>query len=309
MDIKRQLTLRQECSFEGKGLHTGKYARLTVKPAPEYTGIVFHRVDLGADAFVEALAENVSNTARSTTICKNGVCVITIEHLMSALTGVGVDNAIIELDNEEVPILDGSAHFFAEAFLKTGLRVQKADRVYIHLSEDLEISDPETGSYLKFSPADKPSYDVTVDFGSKVLGVQTAHWDLSVDYDTQIGCCRTFVFFHEIEYLFKNNLVKGGDLDNAIVIVEHPASEEQVSNLTTLFNCPGLKVTGHGYLNNIKLHFENECGRHKLLDLIGDLRLAGGYLNAKIVAFKPGHKLNTRAAIAIRDLTKNTGNE
>jgi UDP-3-O-[3-hydroxymyristoyl] N-acetylglucosamine deacetylase / 3-hydroxyacyl-[acyl-carrier-protein] dehydratase len=304
MDIKRQLTLRQECSFEGKGLHTGKYARLTVKPAPENTGIVFQRVDLGSDAFVEALAENVSNTARSTTICKDGVCVITIEHLMSALTGVGVDNAIIEIDNEEVPILDGSARFFTESFLKAGLKVQKADRVYINLTEDLEISDPETGSYIKFSPSDKPSYDVTVDFNSKVLGIQKVHWDLSVDYATQIGCCRTFVFFHEIEFLFQNNLVKGGDLDNAIVIVEHPASEEQVNNLTTLFNCPDLKVTGHGYLNNLKLHFDDECGRHKLLDLIGDLRLAGGYVNAKIVAFKPGHKLNTQAAKAIRNLKK-----
>ena len=154
---------------------------------------------------------------------------------------------------------------------------------------------------MRITPADVPSMDITVDFGSRVLGVQTAHWDESTDYAKEIGPCRTFVFFHEIEYLFQNNLVKGGDVDNAIVIVEHPVQPEQVERLSALFNVPELAINDNGYLNNLKLHFPNECGRHKLLDLIGDLRLAGGYLKAKVTAFKPGHTINTRTAKAIRE--------
>lgn len=274
---------------------------MTLKPAPENTGIVFHRIDLGESAFVEALAENVSSTARSTTISKGEASVSTIEHLMSALTGMGVDNALIEIDNVEVPILDGSARYYVEAMSRDGLREQNAERKYVTIPEEIEIKDEKTGSYVRITPADAPSIDITVDFGSRVLGVQTAHWDESTDYAKEIGPCRTFVFFHEIEYLFQNNLVKGGDVDNAIVIVEHPVTREQVERLSALFNVPELSINDNGYLNNLKLHFPNECGRHKLLDIIGDLRLAGGYLKAKVTAFKPGHTINSRAAVAIRE--------
>ena len=274
---------------------------MTLKPAPENTGIVFHRIDLGESAFVDALAENVSSTARSTTISKGEASVSTIEHLMSALTGMGVDNALIEIDNVEVPILDGSARYYVEAMSRDGLREQNAERKYVTIPEEIEIKDEKTGSYVRITPADAPSIDITVDFGSRVLGVQTAHWDESTDYAKEIGPCRTFVFFHEIEYLFQNNLVKGGDVDNAIVIVEHPVTREQVERLSALFNVPELSINDNGYLNNLKLHFPNECGRHKLLDIIGDLRLAGGYLKAKVTAFKPGHTINSRAAVAIRE--------
>lgn len=300
-----QQTLEHECSFEGKGLHTGKYAKMTIKPAPVNSGLVFCRIDLGKDVFVEATAENVSRTDRSTTISCNGVSIITIEHLMSALTGMGVDNAIIEIDNEEVPILDGSAKYFTEGISRAGLVAQDAERKYITLEKEIAITIPETGSYVRISPADEPSYDITLDFNSKVLGIQKVHWDLDVDYVSQIAVCRTFVFFHEIEFLFQNNLVKGGDLDNAIVIVEKPVTQEQIDKLSTLFNCPKLQITEGGYLNNLKLHFDDECGRHKLLDLIGDLRLAGGYLNARITAFKPGHSINTAMAKAIRQAIRN----
>ena len=220
---------------------------------------------------------------------------------MSALTGMGVDNALIEIDNVEVPILDGSARYYVEAIARDGLKEQEAERKYVTIPEEIEIRDEKTGSFVRITPADAPSMDITVDFGSKVLGVQTAHWDESTDYAKEIGTCRTFVFFHEIEYLFQNNLVKGGDVDNAIVIVEHPVRPEQVERLSALFNVPELAINGNGYLNNLKLHFPNECGRHKLLDLIGDLRLAGGYLKAKVTAFKPGHAINTKAAVAIRE--------
>ena len=295
-----QRTLVNTYSFEGKGLHTGKYAHLNIKPAPANTGIVFVRTDAEGQPQIKALAENVSQTSRCTTISKGGVSVWTIEHLMSALTGLGVDNAYIELDNEEVPILDGSARFYVEAILKDGLEVQDAERNYITLSEPVEIKDETTGSYIRISPAQETDYELTVDFNSRILGVQTAHWDYDMDYAEQIAPCRTFVFFHEIEFLAANGLVKGGDVDNAIIIVEHPVKDEQISRLANLFDIPKLEVTGEGYLNNLTLHFPDECGRHKLLDLIGDLRLCGGFLRAKIDAYKPGHSINTAAAKIVR---------
>ncbi len=305
MTLYKQKTLAGEYEFKGKGLHTGRISTMTLKPAPVNTGIVFRRVDLGESAIIEALAGNVSSTARSTTISKGEASVSTIEHLMSALTGMGVDNALVEIDNVEVPILDGSARFYVEAIARDGLKEQEAERKYVDVTEEIEIRDEKTGSYVRITPADSPSMDITVDFGSKVLGVQTAHWDESMDYAKEIGPCRTFVFFHEIEYLFQNNLVKGGDVDNAIVIVEHPVTAGQVERLSALFNVPELAINDNGYLNNLRLHFPNECGRHKLLDLIGDLRLAGGYLKAKVTAFKPGHTINTKAAAAVRDRQSN----
>ena len=299
-----QHTVRRSYCFEGKGLHTGTCSHMRLSAAPAGDGIKFVRSDLPGRPVVEALAENVSSTARSTTISRGDAVVVTIEHIMSALTGLGVDNALIELDNVEVPILDGSARPYVEAILGDGLEDQREPRRYIDLSESLEIRDESTGSWVRIEPAAAPSADVTVDFGSRVLGVQSAHWDPGVDYAQEIGVCRTFCFFHEIEHLYRNNLIKGGDVDNAIVIVEKPVSPEQLASLSRLFNRPGLRVTDSGYLNNLQLHFPDECGRHKLLDLLGDLRLAGGYLNARITAFKPGHSINTKAAKALRALLK-----
>ena len=297
--MQLQQTLRKSYLFEGKGLHTGRVARMTVSPAPADTGIVFKRTDIGEDALVEALAENVSNTARSTTISKGDVSVSTIEHILSALTGMGVDNALIEIDNVEVPILDGSAKPYIEAIWKDGFQEQDAPRKYIELKETVEVVN-EKGSVVRLEPADDFSYDIKIDFNSKVLGVQHAQWDSSVVYPEQIGICRTFVFFHEIEFLFNNGLVKGGDVDNAIVIVEHPVTKEQVDNMSRLFNVPSLEVREDGYLSNLQLRFTNECARHKLLDLIGDLRLCGGFLKAKITAEKAGHGINTTAAKQVR---------
>ena len=253
---------------------------------------------------IEALAENVTNTARSTTISHNEALVVTIEHIMSALTGLGVDNALIELDNIEVPILDGSAKPYIDAITRDGLVDQGVARKYLDIPQTLEIRDDRTGSWVRIEPADHPSADITVDFNSKILGIQSAHWDEFSDYAHEIGVCRTFVFFHEIEYLYRNNLIKGGDVDNAIVIVEHPVSDDQLSVIARLFNMPDLQITDEGYLNNLQLHFPDECGRHKLLDLLGDMRLSGGYLNAKITAYKPGHGINTKAAKALRALLK-----
>ena len=274
---------------------------MTIKPAPADTGISFRRTDIGEDAYVPALAENVSSTARSTTITCGEASVMTIEHVLSALTGMGVDNAVIDIDNVEVPILDGSAKPYIDAIWADGFEAQDAPRRYIEISEPIEIRNDEKGSVVRIEPAEEFSYDVKIDFNSKVLGVQNARWDASTVYPEEIGTCRTFVFFHEIEFLFNNNLVKGGDVDNAIVIVEHPVTDSQVENMSKLFNVPALKVREDGYLSNLVLRFPNECARHKLLDLIGDLRLCGGFLKAKVTAEKSGHGINTSAAKAVRN--------
>ena len=303
-EMQLQQTVKKSYSFEGKGLHTGRVAKMTINPAPADTGIRFRRTDLGEDAYIDALAENVSSTARSTTISCGDASVSTIEHVMSALTGMGVDNAIIDIDNIEVPILDGSAKPYVDAIWADGFQQQDAPRRYVELTETVEIRNDEKGSVVRIEPAEEFSYDIKVDFNSRVLGVQNAHWDSSVVYPEEIGTCRTFVFFHEIEFLYNNNLVKGGDVDNAIVIVEHPVTDEQVARMSQLFNVPTLKVREDGYLSNLVLRFPNECARHKLLDLIGDLRLAGGFLKAKVTAEKAGHGINTQAAKAVRKQIK-----
>jgi UDP-3-O-[3-hydroxymyristoyl] N-acetylglucosamine deacetylase/3-hydroxyacyl-[acyl-carrier-protein] dehydratase len=298
--MQMQQTLRKSYIFEGKGLHTGKVAKMVIKPAPADTGIRFRRTDISEDTYIDAIAENVSNTARSTTISYGEASVSTIEHVLSALTGMGVDNAIIDIDNIEVPILDGSAKPYIDAIWADGFQELDSPRRYIEISEVIEIRNDEKGSVVRIEPAEEFSYDIKVDFNSRVLGIQNAHWDSSVIYPEQIGVCRTFVFFHEIEFLFRNNLVKGGDVDNAIVIVEHPVTEEQVNRMSQLFNVPALTVREDGYLSNLVLRFPNECARHKLLDLIGDLRLCGGFLKAKVTAEKAGHGINTAAAKAVR---------
>ena len=289
-----QQTLKTSYRFEGRGLHTGKYAHITILPAPADYGIRFVRTDLGVE--IPAIASKVTRTDRSTTIAEGGVSVITIEHLMSALTGLGVDNARIEIDNEEVPILDGSAERYVRAIAPDGLQEQEAERVWVELTETVEVEDPETGSRIRIEPAATMSFSVEIDFNSQVLGVQKARWTEGADYVGQIAPCRTFVFMHELERLDAQGLVKGGDVDNAIVIVEHPATPEQIDTMCKLFGQPRLSVTPQGYLSNIKLHFPNECGRHKLMDLIGDMRLLGGFPKAKISGYKPGHKINTLAA-------------
>ena len=295
----QQKTLGSSCSFEGKGLHTGTLSRIVVNPAPADSGILFRSSVGGGQTIVTPLATKVSSTARSTTISEGEVPVHTIEHLMSALTGMGIDNAIIDINNVEVPILDGSASYYVDAFAKAGIVELESPRRWIEVPHVIEVSDEKSGSWVRIAPADEPSYDITVDFGSKVLGVQKAHYGADTDYAKEIAVCRTFVFFHEIQFLFANNLIKGGDVDNAIVIVERPVSQEEIDAMSASLGKPKLAVTSEGYLNNLSLHYPNECGRHKLLDLIGDLRLCGGFLKAKVEAFKPGHGINTRAAAKI----------
>lgn len=296
----KQQTLKKEYSFEGKGLHTGTFARIRIKPAAAGSGIKFVRTDSGTE--IPALAEYVSNTARCTLISKGDASVSTIEHLMSAFAGMGVDNATVEVDGVEIPILDGSARFYTEAFAADGLRQQDADRRYYDIKESIELRHEATGSRVLIEPADHFSIDVTTDFNSRVLGVQKAHWDDTVDYAREIAVCRTFVFFHEVQYLASMGLVKGGDVDNAIVVVERPVEPEVVAAMAEKIGHPGLTVLPSGYLSNLTLNFPDECGRHKLLDLMGDMRLCGGYIRAHVTAFKPGHTINTDTAKAVQKI-------
>lgn len=289
-----QRTFKKTYSFEGKGLHSGCYSHLCLKPAPVNTGVVFVRTDLGIE--VPALAQHVSSTSRSTTISKGRASVSTIEHIMSALTGLGIDNAFIEIDNKEVPILDGSARPYVEAIAPDGLLEQEEERKWIEFDSEFELRNENTGSFIRITPSDTPSYEVTIDFNSKVLGIQTVKWEFGQDYGEEVAPCRTFCFLHEIKLLALLGLVKGGDVENAIVVVEKPVTDSELARMSKRFKQPRLTVTPEGYLSNLTLRFPDECGRHKLLDIIGDLRLAGGFLKAKVVAYKPGHSINTRTA-------------
>lgn len=300
----KQRTLTREYRFEGKGLHTGKTVHMTVGPAPENTGVRFLRTDLGEDAFVNARAENVSRTARSTMLSCGQASVRTIEHLLSALTGLGIDNALVRLDGPEAPILDGSAAPYVDAFAPDGAVEQDAERKWLELSGEVLVEDKKSGAYLRITPAEEPSFDVTVDFNSRVLGVQRVHWDPSVDYATQVGPCRTFCFFHEIKRLAMLGMIKGGDLENAVVVVEKPVPAWRSRLLAWLFRLPELAQmpADGGYMARGGLRFPDECGRHKLLDVLGDLRLCGGFLKARVEAFKPGHRINTLTA---KEISKN----
>lgn len=294
-----QYTLKREYRFEGKGLHTGKPVVMIVTPAPEHHGIVFQRVDLEGSPCVKAHIDNIHTTARSTALLQNGVEVITVEHLLAAFWGMGVDNALIRLDSAELPILDGSAKLYADAFAADGLMEQDAEREYLAINEPFSYKDEERGAEVVVTPAERFSIDVEIDFGSKVLGVQRAHFEEGMDFVKEIAPCRTFCFLHELEFLLNNNLIKGGDMDNAIVVVERSVPEDVFERMKDLFNVPDLECPQQGYLNNLTLHYENECARHKLLDVMGDFALVGKFLKANISTKKSGHLINTGVAKAL----------
>lgn len=300
MSVK-QHTLKTKYTFEGKGLHTGKHVTMVLEPAPDNFGIKFKRVDIGDDAIIDACVDYVTTTARGTTLEKGEVKISTLEHLMATLNGLGVDNALISIDAQEVPILDGSAKPYVDAICKDGLQEQNAERKYIEFKEKIVYKDEKSGSEIIIMPDDHFSVDLMIDFNSKVLGNQYARLDDNTDFAKDIAPCRTFVFFHELEPLFKNNLIKGGDLDNAIVIVEHPVPQEELDRLAAVFNTTSLERAPEGYLNHLELRYQNECARHKLLDLIGDFSLVGMPIKAKVIAYKSGHRINTIVAKIIRE--------
>ncbi len=288
----KQRTLAAQLSFEGKGLHTGLQVKMKVLPADDNHGITFRRVDLEGTPEVPALCEYVTDTSRGTTIEKGEAKVSTIEHIMSALWTLGVDNAIIEIDAPETPIMDGSAREYAKAIIETGTVEQSSERKYYEVLEKQVYTLPEKGVAIVLYPDDEFSVSVHVDYNSKVVGNQYAVYNPADDYAAKIAPCRTFVFLHELEPLMKMNLIKGGDLDNAIVVVENPVSDEQLDHLKKIFNKEDIHITG-GYLNNQQLRANNELARHKLLDILGDFALLGMRIKGRVWATRPGHFANT----------------
>ena len=288
----KQQTLGSTISFSGKGLHTGVVVNMTVNPAADNTGIVFRRVDIEGQPTVPALCEYVTDTSRGTTIEKGEAKVSTIEHIVSALWSMGVDNAIIDIDGPETPIMDGSAREYVQRISEVGIVEQKANRKYYEVTEKQVYTIPDKGVAIIIYPDDEFTVSVHVDYNSKVIGNQYATLDIFNDYVENIAPCRTFVFLHELEPLLKMNLIKGGDLDNAIVVVENPVSDEQLEHLKRVFGKDDIQVTG-GYLNNLQLRASNELARHKLLDLLGDFALLGMRIKGRVWASRPGHYANT----------------
>ena len=300
----KQRTLKEEIKFQGVGLHTGEVVNMTIKPAKENHGYKFKRTDLENQPVIKADPDNVVSTERGTTLEQNGGKVYTTEHVLAALYGMEVDNALIEVDAPEIPIMDGSSKLFVEGIEKAGIVEQDKDRVYFVLNENLKWEDLDKG--IEFLAIPDPEYRVTVmvDYNSPVLGTQHAHMLKISDFKDEISMCRTFVFLRELEYLAKNGLIKGGDLDNAIVLVERENIQQaELDQLAKLLGKEELKISidGIGVLNSTKLCVENEPARHKLLDIVGDLALVGKFIKGHILAARPGHSGNVRFAKVLKE--------
>lgn len=296
----KQLTLSQSFTLSGKGLHTGAMVDATVMPAPEGHGYKFQRTDLEGEPVIDALAENVLSTQRGTVLGRGDVTVSTVEHLLAALYACGVDNALIRVNAPEAPILDGSSHLWLEAIEAAGLTEQKADKDYYIVKHKIEVADEESGSKILILPDDEFSVEVKVNFESPVLSNQYASMEHIEDFGSEIAGSRTFVFVREIEPLVNAGYIKGGDLDNAIVIYDSPMSQESLDKIADLMGVEHHTVGGFGYINTTPLTHDNEPARHKLLDVIGDMALIGRPLKGKVIATKPGHAINTRIAKEIR---------
>lgn len=297
---EKQKTIKNSISVTGKGLHTGQDGTMTFYPAAVDHGIKFRRSDLKKMPIINASIENVVGTARGTTIGENGANVFTIEHVLAAFRGLGVDNVLIDLDMEEIPIKDGSSSFFIKAIQEAGIVELEKERDFIVIDEVLEYELPEKKIKIRIEPSDKFEIEVAIDYEARVLGAQKASISSMDQFADEISKCRTFVFLHELEFLLSNNLIKGGDLASAIVFVNREVPQEELDRLAAVFNKPSVKVKKEGILNNLELHFPNEPARHKLLDLIGDLGLLGKPIKGKITAERPGHHSNIEFAKIIK---------
>ena len=300
----KQKTIKSEISLTGVGLHTGKEVKMTFKPAPINNGFTFIRVDLEGSPIIEADANYVVNTQRGTNLEKLGVKIQTPEHVLAALVGCDLDNIIIELNASELPIMDGSAKYFVEAIEKAEVVEQDAERKYYVVKEVISFTDEATGSEILVMPSDDYQVTAMVDFGTKVLGTQNATMKSISEFKSEIANCRTFSFLHELETLLDNGLIKGGDLNNAIVYVDKDISPNTMENLKKAFNKEKIAVKPNGILDNLTLHFPNEAARHKLLDVIGDLSLIGVRIKGKVIANKPGHFVNTQFAKKMSKIIK-----
>lgn len=299
MSVK-QKTLKETVTISGAGLHTGKEVIITLNPAPVNHGFKFRRVDLPDQPVIDADADLVVDTSRGTSIEYNGARVSTIEHVLAALTGMDLDNIMIDLNCAETPILDGSSRYYVEAIQQAGVEEQNAEREYFVVEEVIRFYDEKKNAELLLIPDDSYKLSVMIDYETKVLGTQNAQLSDLSDFAKEISICRTFVFLHELEFLIQNDLIKGGDLSNAIVFVNRLISDEELDRLATFFNKPHVEVLQEGIINNLELHFTNEPARHKLLDVIGDLSLAGMRIKGHVIASRPGHSTNTHFAKMIK---------
>jgi UDP-3-O-[3-hydroxymyristoyl] N-acetylglucosamine deacetylase / 3-hydroxyacyl-[acyl-carrier-protein] dehydratase len=294
--MTKQCTIKEATTVKGVGLHTGQVVTMTLHPAPENHGFRFRRTDIDGQPTISADVSKVFATNRGTILKEGEAQVSTVEHLLSAFIGLGVDNVLVDIDGGEVPIMDGSALPFVIAIEAAGIVELEAERVYFDLREPLTFKDETTGAEFLAMPSEEYTLTTLIDFNSPVLGPQFATLEGTPQYKTEIAPARTFVFVHELEFLLNEGLIKGGDLDNAVVIANRAMSEEEVGILATKLGKPTLKVEREGILNTTQLRFQNEPARHKLLDVIGDLALVGRFLKAKIVATKPGHTANVAFA-------------
>ena len=302
--MAKQRTISKEVSLQGVGLHTGNEVTLTFKPAPNNTGYCFVRTDLEGNPMVEADANYVVNTQRGTNLEKDGVTIQTSEHVLAACVGLEIDNLIIELNASEPPIMDGSSKFFIEALEEAGIEEQECDREEFVVTDVIRYHDEKTGSEIILMPADEYQVTTMVDFGTKVLGTQNASLQKLSDFKAEIADARTFSFLHELETLLEHGLIKGGDLNNAIVYVDKELSPETMDKLRVAFKKDNIAVKPNGILDNLTLHYPNEAARHKLLDVIGDLALVGTRIRGKVIANKPGHYVNTQFAKKLSKIIK-----
>ena len=302
--MAQQKTIAKEVTLRGVGLHTGENVKMKFIPAPANHGFAFKRVDLEGEPIIEADVNYVVNTQRGTNLEKRGVKIQTSEHVLAALVGMGIDNILIELDSPEPPIMDGSSKFFVEALEKAGIVEQEIEKEEYIVKEVISYKDEETGSDITIIPADEYQVTTMVDFGTKVLGTQNATLSHLDDFKAEISDARTFSFLHELEMLLENGLIKGGDLNNAIVYVDKEISEATMKRLEKAFDKKKLSVKPNGILDNLTLHHPNEAARHKLLDVIGDLALIGTPIRGKVIANKPGHFVNTQFAKKLAKIIK-----
>lgn len=300
----KQVTLNDSFSVNGKGLHTGLEIEATFYPAPENHGYKFQRIDLEGEPIIDALAEFVSATTRGTVISRGDVSVSTIEHALAALYAAGIDNCLIKLNAPEMPILDGSASEYCNKIAEVGTIEQKEEKDYYIVKQKIEVRDDTTGSSIVVLPDEDFSIDTMVAFDSPVLTNQFATLEKLSDFSSEISSSRTFVFVREIEPLIKGNLIKGGDLDNAIVIYDSELPQSELDRIADLMNVPHKNVSEFGYINNKPLTSENEPARHKLMDVLGDIALIGRPLKGKIIATRPGHSINTTFSKKIRQEIK-----
>ena len=301
---KKQKTIQKEISLSGVGIHTGNTVNMTLKPAPINHGYAFSRVDLEGSPTIEAKAEYVVNTQRGTNLERNGVQIQTSEHVLAAAVGLDIDNLLIEIDASEPPIMDGSSKYFVEALEKAGVQEQEADIQEYVVKEIISYKDEISGSEIILMPSDEYKVTAMVDFGTKILGTQNANLETISDFKKEIAAARTFSFLHEIEMLLENDLIKGGDLNNAIVYVDKELSEATMEKLKKAFKKDDITVQSNGILDNLNLHWANEAARHKLLDVIGDLALVGTRIKGKVIANKPGHLINTQFAKKLAKIIK-----